>query len=519
MKPSILSLLVVITALTLSLAGCRKAQQGPNTLVILHTNDTHSQIDPDDRGRGGVVRRLAVIDSIRQANPNTMLVDAGDVVQGTLYYYLYGGKVEQEVLNLMGLDLGILGNHEFDNGIDSLARILALRNSPILSTNYETDETPLHGLLTPSYMRQVGDKKVAFIGLNLDPEGIISPENYGELDYDDVIETANEMAARLKNVMGADVVVALSHIGYNPAGLPGDSLLAVSSRDIDIIIGGHSHDTIDPATDEGRRRSRLLNADGREVLVVQTGKAGRNLGMITIDLDSIGLGVRPQYSLIPIDGRHDALPANPQLEQLIAGYRHGVDSLMTDWIGTATRPLPADGDELLNFFADYVYSRGAMLAPDVDLSIVNKGGLRTDIPQGRFSKGQIINLLPFRNRIVVVDVEGDDLEEIFEVMATTNGNGVSDNVRATYVPGEKHPTLGAVTINGKPIDRDKTYRVATIDYLASGGDYMEGFLDGEIVANSNEILYDDLISYFTTGAGTGRPLEGATEPRWTPASR
>ncbi len=519
MKTSCLGIILAIIALPLLLLGCRKDHTASNTLVILHTNDTHSQIDPDSHDRGGVVRRLAVIDSIRRANPNTMLVDAGDVVQGTLYYYFYGGKVEQEVLNIMGLDLGILGNHEFDNGIDSLASILKLRNSPILSTNYETDGTPLSGMLESSYIRQIGDKKVAFMGLNLDPEGIISPENYGELGYDDAIEEANEMAAHLKNVMDADVVIALSHIGYNPAGLPGDSLLAVSSHDIDIIIGGHSHDTIDPGTAEGERRSRMTNADGREVLVVQTGKAGRNLGMITLNLDSIGLGARPRYSLIPIDGRHDALPANPDLESLIAKYRHGVDSMMTDWIGTATRPLPADGNELLNFFADYVYSRGASLMPDVDLAIVNKGGLRTDIPQGRFSKGQIINLLPFRNRIVVVDVEGDDLQAIFEVMASTEGNGVSDNVRATYIPGGEHPTLGSVTINGNTIDPEKTYRVATIDYLASGGDYMSGFRDGEVVAHSDKILYDDLIEYFTTGAGTARPLESTTEPRWTPATR
>lgn len=519
MKNSLLSLVMGAIALPFIAGGCHKAPAEPNNLVIIHTNDTHSQIDPDSHDRGGVVRRLAVIDSIRRANPNTMLVDAGDVVQGTLYFYLYGGQVEQEVLNMMGLDLGILGNHEFDNGIDSLATILNLRHSPMLATNYTTAGTPLDGRFIPHEMREVGGKKIAFIGLNLNPEGMISPENCQGLGYLDVIATANIMADSLKNHMGADAVVALSHIGYNPAGLPGDSLLAVSSRNIDVIIGGHSHDTIDPATAEGSRRSRLRNIDGKEVLVVQTGKAGRNLGVITINLDSLGLGGHPDYSLIPIDARHDALPANRDLEALIARYRVGVDSLMTDWIGTATRPLHADGNELLNFFADYVYSRGATIAPHVDLSIVNKGGLRTDIPAGRFSKGQIINLLPFRNKIVVVDVPGTDLKSIFEVMASTEGNGVSDNVRATYVPGADHPALGTVTINGKPIDPAKTYRVATIDYLANGGDYMRGFLNGRRVASSDNVIYDDLISYFDGGAGTARPLEGDTIARWQQTAR
>ena len=505
---------ILSMSLGLPFASCNKAAE-PNTLVILHTNDTHSQIEPDAKDAGGVMRRKAVIDSIRGAEKNVLLVDAGDAVQGTLYFYLYGGEVEQEIMNILGVEERILGNHEFDNGIDSLAAMWKLSNAEKLASNYNLDDTPLAGMFKPYSIKEYGGKKIGLIGINLDPEGIITPGNYDGLKFEPIIATANVMAEKLKKEEGVDAVIALSHIGYNPSPLVGDSALAVNSRNIDIIIGGHSHDVIDPKTPQGAARSRLTNLDGKEVLVVQTGKAGRKLGKIEINLDSLGLGGRPAYELIDIDSRYDG-KTDPVLEATINKYKHGVDSLMTLWVGSTERELKNSEPEMLNIFSDWIYDRGSELAPGVDLSIANKGGLRADLPEGKFSKGQIINILPFRNYVTVIDVKGSDLRSVFDVMAKTDGNGVSRNVSVTYdtIGGRENYAARDILISGRPLNDNKTYRGATIDYLAKGGDYMRGLTKGELVKESPNAVFDDLLFYLTEGKGKNKPFAGERDNRW-----
>lgn len=499
----------------LATAACSQREPASNRLVILHTNDTHSQIEPKSNGLGGVMRRMAIIDSIRGAERNVMLVDAGDAVQGTLYFYLYGGAVEQEVLNLMGLDEGILGNHEFDNGIDSLASILRLRNRKILCTNYITEGTPLDTLTVPYSIRQFNGKKIGFMGINIDPYGIIDEENTQGLGFMPIVETANATAQHLRTVEGADAVIAITHIGYNQHNRVGDSILATNSRGIDVIIGGHSHDIINPATEEGAARSRLNNLDGQQVLVVQTGKSGINLGKIVLNLDSLGMAA-PQYELIPVDNRWDGR-IDPRLQTLIDRYKVGVDSLMHVWVSTTEEALPDSSTQLLNFFSDFIMERGRELAPNVDLAIVNRGGLRASLPQGKVSKGHIINMVPFRNNITVLDVSGSDLKKIFDVMAATLGNGVSANVSAKYRRNGDKFTAEDILINGRPLNPNKTYRVATISYLANGGDYMEAFKNGTTVASSPNWIYDDILTYITTGPYANRPIAGSTVKRWAPA--
>ena len=192
---------------------------------------------------------------------------------------------------------------------------------------------------------------------------------------------------------------------------------------------------------------------------------------------------------------------------------------MHDWIGTAPHDLAVAGVELQNYFTDFIFNEGSKLIDGVDLAIANKGSLRTDIPAGKFSRGQIINLEPFKNYITVVDVKGSDLASVFEVMAYTKGNGVSKNVSAKYGEKDGRPVAVDVLIGGKPIDPDKVYRVATIDYLANGGDYMTGFTRGTKVAHSSVPVYQNLIEYIIEGEKEGRHIGGDESPRWTPFAR
>lgn len=498
----------VVTATVLITASPLPARE----LVIVHTNDTHSQIDPDEDGLGGIGRRKVVIDSIRAAHDNVLLIDAGDAVQGTLYFNIFGGKVEQRLMNALGYDMRILGNHEFDNGVDSLAAVFAEAKAQFLATNYKLDGSPLSEMFEKYAIREIDGRKIGFIGINLRPEGMISEGNYDGVEYLDAVEAANATAWWLRNIEGCDMVVAISHIGYNPVTPPGDLMLAANSSNIDIIIGGHSHDLILPGNQYYQHR--VLNAAGKEVLVTQVGKAGKNVGEIVIDLDS----KEADYKVIPIDKRLDARVPE-EIKDLIKPYRAGVDSLMTRVpVGKTKNALAQNSPELLNWATDFVLERALELDPDVELAIVNKGGLRRGLPKGTIHEGQIITMMPFNNLLTVIDIKGKDLLDTFEVMARADGNGVSKGVEVVYIPGtpetqKKDAKVVSATLNGQPIDPERTYRIATIDYLANGGDYMTPLKNHTLVTRSHQVLYKDLLDYLRTGKGRGKTINPPSEIR------
>ncbi len=480
-------------------------------LVILHTNDTHSMIDPDDTdGLGGVLRRKVVIDSVRKAEKNVLLVDAGDFVQGTLYFNIYRGEVEQKMMNELGYDIRILGNHEFDNGIDELADLLADSQAELLATNYDLSQSALARKFRPFTIREVGDKLVGFIAVNLNPEGMITEGNYDGVVYNDAVKAANAAAWWLKHIDKVDAVVAVTHIGYEPTMPPGDRQLAELSEDIDVIIGGHSHDLIRPdAAPDSRLQPEVRNADGRIVTVGQLGKSGKYIGKMEIDLESL----TTRYETIRIDGRLDSR-IDPRLDAVIEPYRRGVDSLMHVVVGKSAVDMPKGSNELLNFGADFIFERGRKLAGDVDLAIVNKGGLRRSLPKGDITEGMIITLMPFYNYVNVLDIKGADLLEAFNVMAADGGNGVSENVSISYDPVKGK--CEEVLINGVPLDPGRTYRLATIDYLAKGGDYMSSLKRGTLVRKGRHVLYDDLIDEFRNGSLKGRLVNPSSEARMKP---
>lgn len=470
-------------------------------LVIMHTNDTHSQIDPDSRDNlGGVVRRMVLIDSIRNAEPNALLIDAGDAVQGTLYFNLYGGKVEQEIMNIMDYDLRILGNHEFDNGVDSLYEMLKKADTKWLATNYDLRETPLGDLFENYEVYEYGNRRIGFMAINLEPKGMISEGNYDGVEYLDAIEAANSMAWYLRNIEHCDIIVAITHIGYNPLTPPGDVLLAKSSRNIDVIIGGHSHEMVSPSMDA--KPAIIANLDGKNVILAQVYKQGKNLGLISIELDNLDIS----HKVIPVNSRLDN--ANSEnidlINETLAPYRAGVDSLMTRTpVGRTRVDLAQDSPSLLNWLSDLVLQRGRQLAQDVDLAILNKGGIRRGLAKGTINEGEVLTMLPFNNYIQVIDIKGSDLLEAFAVMARANGNGVSEGVDITYFPGTEDGEYNdarviSATLNGSPINPDAIYRVATLDYLANGGDYMLPLMRHELVAASDRVFNKDVLDYLRT---------------------
>ena len=490
--------MICMAAVAMSLAVA-SAEEPSGRLVILHTNDTHSRIDPTDNNRGGVLRRKVIIDSVRACEPNMLLIDAGDAVQGTLYYSLFGGEVERKLMIALGYDIQILGNHEFDNGMEALAREWRQLNAEKLSTNYDVRGTELEGVIKPFAIREIGGRKIGFIAINIDPEGMISAANSRGVVYLDGIKAANATAWVLRNIEHCDLVIAVTHIGYAEA--PGyvDLDLARASEDIDIIIGGHSHTLINPANPEGPAWM-VENAAGDSILVAQTGALGVCVGKIDIDLATL----KPDYSIISVDSRLDGRVDN-SVKALLEPYRHKVDSILGLKVGMAAKEMRRDDWGLTNFVTDFVGHVGEQVSGrKIDIALMNRGGIRCDMPKGPVTQGLLMQMLPFDNRVVVLELSGRDLLDAFNVMASRGGDGVSGNIRAEF-----DPTTGKcaeVKIDGTDIDPDKTYVVATIDYLALGGDFMSPLKSGKEIARSGVILYDDFIVYFKNGPMKGKKV-------------
>jgi len=377
----------------------------------------------------------------------------------------------------------------------------------MLTTNYDMRGTILDSKFVPYVIKQYENRKIGFVGINLNPKGMISDENCVGIKYIDGVKAANATAWHLKHNERVDAVVALTHIGYAGEVLS-DTLLAKNSEDIDVIIGGHSHDVIDSQSVKSNALiSRITNASGREVLVAQAGKAGRYVGEIVINLDDMSTSSR----LITVDSRFDK-NADQSLASIIKPYRHGVDSIMSIKIAKSAIKLDNAQPELQNFISDFVEQVGeSVVGGNVDLAIMNKGGIRSSLPKGTITTGMIITMMPFYNKVVVMDIKGSDLRDAFNVMAKRDGDCVSESVEIIY--DNETDICETIKINGKLLNDDKKYRIATIDYLAKGGDYMTPLKKGEIVGVSDNWLYDDMIYYLKDGNYKGKTLNPSKKKR------
>ncbi|MBR4801344.1 MAG: metallophosphoesterase [Bacteroidales bacterium] len=250
-------------------------------LVILHTNDTHSQIEPlsagNYKGRGGADRREKYINQVRAENRNVILLDAGDFSQGTPYFTLFKGDAEVELMNAMKYDAATFGNHEFDNGPQELARRIKMADFPVLNANYDLKGTPLEGLIAPYTVIERGGKRIGIIGLSVRLAGLVSPSRLGNMKYLHPYKIVNQTARKLRRKEKCDLVIVLSHCGFSDGKdqNPDDRMIASNTEGVDIIIGGHSHTFIkQPAIVESK--------SGKKVMVVQAGCKGEEVGRIDI---------------------------------------------------------------------------------------------------------------------------------------------------------------------------------------------------------------------------------------------
>ena len=249
-------------------------------LCILHTNDVHSRVEPfamdgsKYQGLGGTARRAALIGKIRADETNVLLLDAGDIFQGTPYFNLYGGEIEMKLMTLMGYDGATMGNHDFDNGLEGFHKQLPHAKFPVICSNYNFSNTVLSKSTVPFKVFHKGGLKIGVLGVGIELKGIVDDKNYGDTVYIDPVSKANKMALLLKEELKCNLVICLSHLGYSYTSKKvSDRVLAAQTRNIDLIIGGHTHTFMDVPED-------VMNLDGLVTTINQVGFAGINLGRV-----------------------------------------------------------------------------------------------------------------------------------------------------------------------------------------------------------------------------------------------
>jgi 5'-nucleotidase len=257
-------------------------------ITILHTNDVHSHIDPfpsdhpKNANQGGVSRRATLVEKIRLEEQNVLLLDAGDIFQGTPYFNYYGGELEFKLMSMMKYDLATMGNHDFDNGIDGFYKQLPHANFDFVSANYDFKNTVLNGIVKPYKVIKKDGVKIGIFGLGVELDGLVDKKLYKETIYNNPVDVAKDITKTLKEKEKCDLVICLSHLGFKYKNDPDkvcDITLAKKTKNIDLIIGGHTHTFLDKPIVEN-------NSENKPVLINQVGCYGINLGRIDFYLSN-----------------------------------------------------------------------------------------------------------------------------------------------------------------------------------------------------------------------------------------
>ena len=265
----------------------KSCETKPKHITILHTNDTHSQIEPFDpnhhkfANKGGVARRASLIQKVRNENPNTLLLDAGDIFQGTPYFNYFGGEIELKLMSLLKYDAATMGNHDFDNSIEGFHRQLPNASFDFVCANYDFKNTILNTLVKPYKIFFKDGIKIGVFGLGIELQNLVSPELFKETTYLDPIEITKDITRELKENENCDLIICLSHLGYHYKNTQkvSDLKLAAATKDIDLIIGGHTHTFLPKPT-------LVKNVNNETVIVNQVGAYGVNLGRIDFYFDN-----------------------------------------------------------------------------------------------------------------------------------------------------------------------------------------------------------------------------------------
>ena len=498
------------------LSSCQQGEEAP-VITIIHTNDTHSQIEPakskDGTFSGGVIERASLLEYMRQQDPDLLYVDAGDMVQGSPFFNVFNGILEMYCMNQQDLLCTTFGNHEFDNGLASLDSMLQIADFPLISCNYHCDSTILADLVKPHLIVERHGVKIGLTGVTCDPEGLIFAKNWAGIRYEDPIPAANREAAYLRN-KGCDLVILLSHVGYSTADTIGDRLTAINSSDIDIIVGGHTHTNLEEGI-------YVNNKEGRPVFITQTGSKQAPIGHIQVTMKRGSQYPKCHYSVdsIACNKLHpedfDLTGFGQEMTDFITPYIDKLQTQMQQKLGHSDDYLTRGRPQctLGNFTADALREIGAKYyGQPIDIGLMNVGGLRNDMPSGDVTLGDLYKIYPFENTLDVLELKGSDVQALIESLAGKKLESFSGTKVTLDLKGST-AVATSILVGGKPIDPERIYTIATIDYLAEGNDGMTALTRCTKRTKYSIVLRDCMIDFIKDLEAQGKSINAKLDDR------
>lgn len=488
-----------------------KPQSPTGTLTLLFTNDFHSQIQPIDASstynanQGGICRIKVLVDSVRTADRAVLLCDAGDFVQGSYYFTCFGGEVEMMAQKELAYDIKTIGNHEFDKKMNGLDYMLRYNDVPTVSSNYDFSSTSLSDRVYDSYLIETEGRKIGFIGLNVRLSGLVDPNASEGVLFQSAISRADLCAESLKE-QGAELVVALSHLGYdkNSDADYNDRGIAMNTSHIDCIIGGHSHTFL-------TRADYVTNLAGKKVPIVQTGCKGIYLGEMKVYFSPEGLSFG--YRLIPVNSRLDSR-VDKAFQDKIGHYTILLEKSMNEILAYCPKTMRKGTPQgmLSNFTADALYEIcTGYFGIEPDLALYNNGGIRAELPAGDVRRGSIYSIYPFDNVLTLIEIKGSDLLNAFKGIAAYGGEPLSSSVKLVI----RNKAVESLEIGGKPLDPDRTYKVATINYLIDATNYLSALRNYTSRRESGAYVYELMSDYIKSLGDNGIQISSQLDDRIT----
>ncbi|WP_337995056.1 5'-nucleotidase C-terminal domain-containing protein [Paenibacillus thermotolerans] len=465
------------------------------TIQLIHVNDVHSRVFEDPNAGMGYAKMATLVKQYREKNPNTLLFDAGDTFHGQTFSTLVRGESIVKIMNAMGFDVQAAGNHDFNYGTDRLLELAEMADFAILGGNVDRDG---QDVLPANTIIEMDGVRIGIFGLAT-PETAYKthPNNVKGITFVDPVVEAQKQVDYLKDK--ADVIIALGHIGMDKSSTHTSDKIAAQVDGIDIIIDGHSHQVI----------SQIIN----DTLVVQTGEYLKNVGVVTLTIEN-GEVTNKASEMISKEQMAEAVP-DQEIAELIESIKASQDTILNDVVGKTAVVLDgeratvrAKESNLGNLITD------AMLATTgADIAITNGGGIRASIDKGDITTGEVITVLPFGNYIATINATGAEI-----VAALQHGAGDYPELKGAFpqVAGisyaidpskPKGEKVHSVMVKGKPIDLNKTYVLATNDFMAAGGDEYTMFGDNPITGNFSAL--DEAVINYIQSKGTIAPkVEG-----------
>ncbi|MGN4127372.1 5'-nucleotidase C-terminal domain-containing protein [Lysinibacillus sphaericus] len=499
-------------------------------LTILHSNDTHAHVE-------AAPQRATKVKELRAANANSLLLDAGDVFSGTLYFNQFTGEVDMKLMNLMGYDAMVFGNHEFDLGSSpeghaALAKFVKGADFPLLGSNLDFSKDSLfdglqsqtitkdfqNGKIYNGIIKEVDGEKVGIFGLTTEETPSIS--SVANVQFANYIDSAKKAVAEFEK-QGVNKIIALTHLGFDDSKeFDNDQLLASAVEGIDVIVGGHTHTKLDKAV-------KADTSFKNPTIIVQTGQYSENLGELDLTFNDNGAIVEYFGQLHALNDKEKPVEADADAAALLAPYTEKIAAVKQQSTGnTAVSVLDgkrglwgvrAGETNLGNIITDGMLAGAQKIDPEVQFAFQNGGGIRASIDAGDITVGEVMTVMPFGNALGIVKMTGAEIYEIAEHSVKDfpkefggflHFSGLQVEFDGMAAAGKR---VTSIKLNGKELDKAATYKGATNTFTAKGGDGFETlakvYADGR-VSEPGTIDYEMFIDHLNTLKKVDAKVEG-----------